>query len=83
MTMSAATTYNNPLLKGFNPDPSVVYVDGIFYLVTSTFHIFPGLPIYASTDLKTWRLIGSFSYHPQVTNRNPWLTFTRPRCAPS
>jgi beta-xylosidase len=52
--------YNNPIIPGFAPDPSVVLVDGIFYLVTSSFHFFPGLPIYASRDLKTWTQIGNF-----------------------
>lgn len=54
----ASTTYRNPVVDGFNPDPSLVFVDGIFYMVTSTFHLFPGLPIYASRNLKDWELIG-------------------------
>lgn len=48
----------NPILPGFNPDPSVVYVDGVYYLVTSSFEYLPGLPIYRSTDLSDWTLIG-------------------------
>ncbi|KAL3447347.1 glycosyl hydrolase [Aspergillus insuetus] len=48
----------NPIIPGFAPDPSIVLVDGIYYLVTSSFHLFPGLPIYTSTDLKTWNLLG-------------------------
>lgn len=51
-------TYANPAIPGFAPDPSIVLVDGIFYLVTSSFHLFPGLPIYASSDLQTWTQIG-------------------------
>ena len=34
-------TFPNPLLPGFNPDPSVVAVDGAYYLVTSTFEYLP------------------------------------------
>jgi xylan 1,4-beta-xylosidase len=34
-------------------------VDETFYLVTSSFLFFPGLPIYTSTDLKQWTQIGS------------------------
>jgi beta-xylosidase len=48
----------NPIIPGFAPDPSIVLVDGIYYLVNSSFHLFPGLPIYSSTDLNDWELIG-------------------------
>ncbi|KAH8652631.1 putative xylosidase/arabinosidase [Tricladium varicosporioides] len=49
----------NPIIPGFAPDPSVVFVEGTFFLVNSSFHIFPGLPIYASKDLNTWTQIGN------------------------
>ena len=48
----------NPILPGFNPDPSVVRVDGVYYLVTSTFEYLPGMPVYRSEDLEYWTLIG-------------------------
>ncbi len=48
----------NPILPGFHPDPSIVRVDDAYYLVTSTFEYLPGLPIYRSTDLREWKLIG-------------------------
>jgi len=51
-------SYRNPILPGFQPDPSIVRVGRDFYLVTSTFSWFPGLPIYHSTDLVNWRLTG-------------------------
>lgn len=54
-----ADSYRNPVLPGFQPDPSIVKVGNDFYLVTSTFSWFPGLPIYHSTDLVNWRLIGN------------------------
>jgi len=44
-------TFPNPLIPGFNPDPSVVAVGGAYYLVTSTFEYLPGIPVYRSTDL--------------------------------
>ncbi|KAJ4293147.1 hypothetical protein N0V90_008429 [Kalmusia sp. IMI 367209] len=56
--MSTVVKYENPIVPGFAPDPSVVLVDSIYYLVTSSFHIFPGIPIYASEDLQSWKLIG-------------------------
>lgn len=48
----------NPIIRGFNPDPSVCRVGDDYYLVTSTFEFFPGVPIYHSRDLANWRLIG-------------------------
>lgn len=56
---AAGAPYGNPVLPGFNPDPSVVAVDGTYYIVTSTFEYLPGLPIYRSTDLETWEHIGN------------------------
>jgi alpha-N-arabinofuranosidase len=41
-----------------NPDPSICRAGDDFYLVTSTFEYFPGLPIYHSKDLVHWKLIG-------------------------
>ncbi|KFY35513.1 hypothetical protein V494_05851 [Pseudogymnoascus sp. VKM F-4513 (FW-928)] len=49
----------NPIIPGFAPDPSVVLVDDTFFLVNSSFHMFPGLPIYASKDLTSWKHIGN------------------------
>lgn len=49
----------NPIIPGFSPDPSVVLVNEHFFLVTSTFHLFPGLPIYVSKDLVHWKHIGN------------------------
>ncbi|MDR0688425.1 MAG: glycoside hydrolase family 43 protein [Prevotellaceae bacterium] len=50
--------YQNPVLRGFNPDPSICRVGEDFYMVTSSFEYFPGLPIYHSKDLVSWRQIG-------------------------
>lgn len=61
MAVLSSTEYHNPIVPGFAPDPSVVFVDGVFYLVNSSFHVFPGIPIYASRDLKQWDLIGNGS----------------------
>ncbi|KAL3454628.1 glycosyl hydrolase [Aspergillus insuetus] len=52
-------SYRNPIIPGFAPDPSIVRINDMFYLVTSSFHLFPGLPIYASRDLIAWRHIGN------------------------
>ncbi len=47
----------NPILKGFNPDPSIVRVEGDYYVATSTFEWFPGVQIHHSRDLRNWRLV--------------------------
>ena len=48
----------NPILPGFYPDPSICRVEDDFYLVTSSFSYFPGVPIFKSTDLVNWQQIG-------------------------
>ncbi|WGL18313.1 glycoside hydrolase family 43 protein [Microbulbifer bruguierae] len=48
---------NNPILKGFNPDPSIVRVGDDYYIATSTFEWYPGVQIHHSKDLVNWRLI--------------------------
>jgi xylan 1,4-beta-xylosidase len=51
-------TFRNPIIPGFNPDPSVCRVGDDYYLVVSTFEYFPGVPIFHSKDLVHWRQIG-------------------------
>ena len=48
----------NPLLPGFYPDPSVCEHNGHYYMVTSTFEYFPGVPVFHSEDLVHWEQIG-------------------------
>ncbi len=50
--------FNNPILRGGYPDPSVCRVGNDYYLVNSSFEYFPGLPIHHSTDLVNWKLVG-------------------------
>lgn len=50
--------YENPILPGFHPDPSICKVGEDFYLVTSTFEFYPGVPIYHSKNLVNWELLG-------------------------
>ncbi|MEO5922347.1 MAG: glycoside hydrolase family 43 protein [Bryobacteraceae bacterium] len=47
----------NPILPGFNPDPSIVRVGDDYYVATSTFEWFPGVQIHHSRDLIHWRLL--------------------------
>jgi len=50
-------TITNPILKGFNPDPSICRVGEDYYIATSTFEWFPGVQIHKSRDLKNWKLV--------------------------
>jgi xylan 1,4-beta-xylosidase len=51
------TTIQNPILRGFNPDPSIVRIGDDYYIATSTFEWFPGVQIHHSRDLVHWRLL--------------------------
>ncbi|RMB55545.1 xylan 1,4-beta-xylosidase [Sphingomonas sp. PP-CE-3A-406] len=48
----------NPILRGFNPDPSIVRVGDDYYIATSTFEWFPGVQIHHSRNLTDWQLSG-------------------------
>lgn len=47
----------NPILPGFNPDPSICRVGSDYFIATSTFEWYPGVQIHHSTDLVNWRLV--------------------------
>ena len=51
------TMIRNPILPGFNPDPSICRVGDDFYIATSTFEWYPGVQIHHSNDLVNWRLV--------------------------
>ena len=64
-------TYHNPIIKGGYPDPSVCRVGDDYYMVTSSFSYFPGLPVFKSTDLVHWEQIGNAISRPnQLDYRN-------------
>ncbi len=46
----------NPVLRGFNPDPSILRVDDDYYIANSTFEWFPGVQISHSRDLVNWHV---------------------------
>ncbi|MFN8255959.1 MAG: glycoside hydrolase family 43 protein [Bacteroidales bacterium] len=65
--------FTNPVIPGFNPDPSVCRVGDDFYLVTSTFEYFPGVPVYHSKDLINWEHIGyCLTRDSQLPLKNCW-----------
>lgn len=52
-----STTIENPILRGFNPDPSILRVGEDYYIATSTFEWYPGVQIHHSRDLVRWELV--------------------------
>lgn len=51
-------TYQNPIIPGFYPDPSICRVGEDYYLVNSSFEFFPGVPLWHSRDLIHWEQLG-------------------------
>ncbi|MBD9479009.1 glycoside hydrolase family 43 protein [Pseudoxanthomonas sp. PXM02] len=73
----SAGQYRNPVVAGFYPDPSAISVGDDFYLVTSTFGYFPGLPVFHSTDLVSWTQIGNAIHRPGQINYGEKEELTR------
>ncbi|KAM0323262.1 hypothetical protein ACHAQA_008853 [Verticillium albo-atrum] len=66
------TTYTNPVLPGWNSDPSCVFVpewDNTTFCSVSNFMFFPGAPIYASKDLMSWKHISHAHNRPDQVPR--------------
>ncbi len=61
-------TFTNPLLWGDWPDPDVIRVDDTFYMVSTSMHYVPGVPILQSKDLVNWTMAGyaldRYTEHP-------------------
>ena len=54
-----AQGYQNPVIPGFYPDPSICRVGNDYYLVNSSFEYFPGVPVWHSKDMVHWNQIGN------------------------
>jgi len=63
------TTIQNPIIPGMAPDPSIIRVDDMYYIATSTFHWNPGVQIFKSTDLANWEPIGFVLKNGEVNLR--------------
>lgn len=50
--------FYNPILQGCYPDPSITRKGDDYFLVSSSFAMFPGVPIFHSNDLVNWKQIG-------------------------
>ena len=57
--------YQNPVIRGVNPDPTAVRVGEDYYLATSSLLLFPAVPIYHSRDLVHWQLISHAITRPE------------------
>jgi xylan 1,4-beta-xylosidase len=66
-------TYQNPVIPGFYPDPSVCRVGDEYVLVTSSFTYLPAVPIFRSKNLVEWEQIGHALERPAQLD----LTATR------
>ena len=67
---SETVTFKNPVIPGFYSDPSVCRVGEDYYLVTSTFEYYPGVPVFHSRDLVNWKQIGHCIHRPdQITEK--------------
>ena len=67
--------YQNPVIPGFHPDPSICRAGDDFYLVNSSFQYFPGVPLFHSKDLINWEQIGHCLTRPSqlpLHAAGPW-----------
>ena len=64
VNVSAQKTFKNQILPGFHPDPTLCRVGDDYYMVTSSFEWFPGLPVFHSKDLVNWEQIGHVLNRP-------------------
>ncbi|MDB5209003.1 MAG: family 43 glycosylhydrolase [Flavisolibacter sp.] len=60
--------YTNPILAGFYPDPSICRAGDDYYIVNSSFAYYPGLPLFHSKDLVSWKQIGHAMDRPEQLN---------------
>ncbi len=66
--INLAKQYFNPVVAGFYPDPSVCRKGDDYYLVNSSFSYYPGVPIWHSKDLVSWKQIGHVLDRPSQLN---------------
>ena len=69
------SVYQNPIIPGFFPDPSICRVGEDYYLVNSSFEFFPGVPLWHSKDLANWEQIGYvLTRESQLPLGNAWTS---------
>ena len=65
---AAPNDYSNPIIAGFYPDPTIIRAGDDYYVATSSFAYFPGVPIFHSRDLVNWTQIGHILDRPSQLN---------------
>lgn len=68
LPFDAAAQYQNPVISGCNPDPSICRVGADFYMANSSFVYWPGIPVWHSRDLIDWDLTGYVITRPSQAN---------------
>lgn len=81
--LKAGETFRNPVIPGFHPDPSVCRVGDDYYLVTSSFEWFPGIPIFHSRDLMNWEQLGHVLTRPSQLAMNEGMKHSQGLWAPT
>lgn len=74
LSVFAQVTYQNPILRGFYPDPSICKSGDNYYLVTSSFGYFPSVPIFKSKNLVNWVQIGHVLDRPEQVDLKGAMT---------
>ncbi|GGX86850.1 family 43 glycosylhydrolase [Massilia dura] len=75
-TAAPAQRYKNPVIHADYSDPDVIRAGDDYFLVASSFHFSPGLPVLQSKDLVHWRIAGhvldSLPFHPSYDMVPPY-----------
>lgn len=64
LCLSAQRSYDNPIISGCYPDPSICRSGEDYYIVNSSFHYFPSVPLWHSRDLVHWEQIANVLDRP-------------------
>ena len=75
--LTAPGDYYNPVISGWASDPSICRVGDDYWLVTSTFGYFPGVPVYHSKDLVSWQHVGNVLDRPSQLASLPGLSIDK------
>ena len=65
LAIAKAQSFQNPILAGYYPDPSICRAGDDYYIVNSSFAYYPGLPIFHSKDLLNWKQISYAMDRPE------------------
>lgn len=65
--------YQNPVIPGDHPDPSIIRVGGDYWATSTSSEWGPQFPLLHSTDLVNWEMTGSvFAHRPDWAVGNFW-----------